>query len=279
MVHRVGHGGGLDVAEVPAPGGAGDGELIVPAVQAALPVQLLPDGLKEEGEVLLVLGPVDGAGGAAGDGVLPVQIDAVQAMGGQELRAAPGEGLPPGGGGGHVGEVGGVVPAPHRQHELQVGVLLPQRPEGGEILPVLLGVVQYQGAGVRVDAGEGVVDVGEQADGEVRRLVAPVGRPAGIIAHDRMGGRGVCMGCLFAGGGNGPHRRPQQQEDGAEQDRPPQEMVRKSHGMLLISQINALIVPKMGGRGKERIFPALPCPGSGRASAAAAGIVSLRGTA
>ena len=246
VVHRVGHGGGLDVAEVPAPGGAGDGELVVPAVQAALPVQLLPDGLKEEGEVLLVLGPVDGAGGAAGDGVLPVQVDAVQAVGGQELRAAPGEGLPPGGGGGHIGEVGGVVPPAHRQHELQVRMLFPQRPEGGEILSVLFGVIQDQGAGVRVDAGEGVVDVGEQADREVRRLVALVGRPAGIIAHNRMGGRGVCMGCLFAGGGNGPHRRPQQQEDGAEQDCPPQKMVRKSHGMLLFSRIDGSIVPKIG---------------------------------
>ena len=128
---------------------------------------------------------------------------------------------------------------------IEIGSLTPE-PQDGNPKPRLFRVVQDQGAGIRVDPGKGIIDVGEQMCGEVRRLVALVGRPAGIIAHNRMGGRGVCMGCLFAGGGNGPHRRPQQQEDGAEQDCPPQKMVRKSHGMLLFSRIDGSIVPKIG---------------------------------
>ena len=78
MVHDLGHSRWLDIAEIPFSSGAGDGELIRFSVPFALTVQFLADGFEEQRKVLLVLGTVVGAGGAAGDGVFPVQIDAVQ---------------------------------------------------------------------------------------------------------------------------------------------------------------------------------------------------------
>ena len=80
-------------------------------VPPALAVQRFPDRLEEQGEILPVLRAVDDPGGAALDGILPVQIDAVQVMAQHQVQAALGEGLPPGGGGGRIGEVGGLVPA------------------------------------------------------------------------------------------------------------------------------------------------------------------------
>ena len=71
---------------------------------------MLPE---QQREVLPVRGPVDHPRLAAGDGILPVQVDAVQAVGGEEIHAALGKGLPPLGSGSHIREIGGVVPAAH----------------------------------------------------------------------------------------------------------------------------------------------------------------------
>ena len=195
VIHYLRHRLGLDIAQIALAGGPGDGEQVVLPISLPLLVQPRPDGLEEQGEVLSVLGAVDGAGEAAGDWILPVQVDPIQAMLSQEGGTAPGEGVPPGGGGGHVGEIGGVVPAPHRDEQLQMGVLLPQLPQGGQGLPVVVRVSQGQLSALRVYRGEGVVDVGEQVGGQRAGRVALIGGPARVVAHYGGVFSSVCSAC------------------------------------------------------------------------------------
>ena len=80
MVHNVCHLHRLDLVEIPGTGGACNRQGIGFAIPAALSVQLATQFLKQQCEILLVCGAVDGAGGTAGDRVLPVQVHAIQPM-------------------------------------------------------------------------------------------------------------------------------------------------------------------------------------------------------
>ena len=199
VVHDVRHFDCFDLVQIPAAGGAGDGEGIVLPVPAALAVQLGPQLLQQLGEVLLVRRAVDGPRRAAGHRVFPVQVYPVQALRHHEVHAAGGECLPPGRRGGGVGEILGVRPAAHGDQQLQMLILLPQLPEGSQVLLIVGRVLQGDGQGVRVDPGKGVVDLGQVLCRKLVRRVALVGRPPGVIAHHFAAGL-VCT-LLCSGGG------------------------------------------------------------------------------
>ena len=181
MVHDFRHSYGLDAVEVAAAHRPGHGEDIPLPVPPPLPVQGLPEVPQQRGEVLTVLGPVDHAGGPAGDGVLPVQVHAVQAVGGNQVRAALGEDPPASGGGRRVGEPGGPVPPAQGEDDFQPGVLLPQGPQPPEVPPVPDRVGQHGPA--LLNPGEGVVDLGEPFRRNVLRHISLPGGPGGVVAH------------------------------------------------------------------------------------------------
>ena len=98
---------------------------------------------------------------SAGHRILPVQVHPVQTVLRDEVHAAVGEPLPSDSRGRGVGEIPRVRPPAHGDDELQVGVLLPEFPQGGEVLFVAGRVLQVEGQCLRVDPGEGVVDPGQ----------------------------------------------------------------------------------------------------------------------
>ncbi len=117
MVHGFRHRLGLDAVQIAAAHRPGDGQDIALPVPPPLPVQGFPELSQQQGEVLLILGLVDHAGGPAGNGVLPVQIHAVQAVRQKQVYTGPGKHPPAFRGGRRVGKPGGIVPAAEGEHD------------------------------------------------------------------------------------------------------------------------------------------------------------------
>ena len=86
-------------------------------------------------------------------------LHAVQVLLTEEVQTAPGEVLPPPGGGGGVGEVPGVLPAARAEDQTQSRARLPNLPEARQVFPVPLRILQDQGAALRVNGGEGIVNL------------------------------------------------------------------------------------------------------------------------
>ena len=178
MAHVIGHH--VDEVQI------GDGLLEVHVLrvrgrchgQEPVVSERFPEILHQQGEVLGVLG---GGGDArrTASGVLPVDVDAVQAVLGHGVEAVPGERLPVLPVRGHLAEVAG-APAADGQEHFQVRVLLLEGDH--ELQPAfLLDVQRFE---VVVDQGESVVEMRQES--RVREGVLPIHR----IAHDdRFGGR------------------------------------------------------------------------------------------
>ena len=214
VVHDVRHLHRLDLIQIPAAGRAGNGEGVVLSVPAALPVKPGPQLPEELCEILSVLRPVDVSRRSAGHRILPVQVHPVQTVLRDEVHAAVGEPLPSDSRGRGVRKVFGIRPAAYGDDELQVGVLLPELPQGGEVLFVAGRVLQVEGQCLRVDPGEGVVDPGQVLRRDLVRSMALVRRPAGIVAHRLAGGCTPCSVCirrLCPGAGGGAEAKAQAQ--------------------------------------------------------------------
>ena len=192
VVHDVRHGLGLNVMEVASAGRSGDGQNIASPVPLSLAVQSLPELFQQQGEILLVLGPVDHARGAAGDGIFPIQVHAVQVVLCNQVQTTLGKGRPVFPGGGRVGKSGGLVPAAYGEDHPQIGI---PAALGGEI-PEIFAVPNRIGQNrlAVFDAGEGVVDLGKEFHCELVRRIALRGGPGGVIAHHLPGGSPAAPG-------------------------------------------------------------------------------------
>ena len=208
MVHGFRHRLRLDVVQIASAHRSGNGQDIGFPVPPPLAVQGLAELPQEQGEVLLVLRPVDHAGGPAGDGVLPVQVHAVQAMLQEQVHTGLGEGLPAFRGSRRVGKTGGFIPAPQGEDDVQIRVPPPQGRQLPEDLPIPGRVVQ-DGPSV-LNFGEGVVDLGELLRRKPVGRIPSGGGPGGVIAHHPPGSS--------APGGGGPVRARQGQKQGKNQD-------------------------------------------------------------
>ena len=158
-------------------------------------------------------------------GVLPVDVEAVEAEVLNEFDSGVGKGLAAAVGGGRDGEVGAVGPAADGEEDLEVAAALLQEEElldaavdvGARVVPAVGGVVLVGvGPGVGevdfsrlgADVGEGVEDVGYQGEGgdEGGRVVfATVDGPVGVVDDGSEaraathGSGGVGVGCREKG--------------------------------------------------------------------------------
>lgn len=131
MVHCLRHGLRLNVVEIAGGEAPSDGKAVALPVLLALLIQLLAKGLQQQGKVLFVLESM--RPGPAGDGIFPIQVDAVQIVGQQQVQAALSKRLPPLSGGCSVREAAKPVPAPQGEDDFQVRVPLPQGRQALEI--------------------------------------------------------------------------------------------------------------------------------------------------
>ena len=134
--------------------------------------QRLPQVLHQQGEVLGVGGGGRDARHAAG-GILPVNVDAVEAVPCHGIEAVLAEVLPVRLVGRHLAEVPG-FPSAHGQEHLQGGLRLLERDDLGQ--PA--GRFDVQGLEVALDMGERIVDVRHERG--IRHRILPIHR----IPHD-----------------------------------------------------------------------------------------------
>ena len=204
VVHGLRHRLGLNAVQIAPVYRPGDGENVLLSVPPSLPIQSLSELPEQEGKILLVLGPVDHAGGPAGDGILPIQVHAVQIVCQEQVHTGPGKELPAFRGSCRVGKSSGVVPAAQREHELQVWIPSPQGYQLLEVLSIPRRVPKSRPTALNF--GEGVVNLGELLRRELVRRIALGSGPGGVIPH--------CLPRALRSGGGAPMRpRHGQQQD------------------------------------------------------------------
>ncbi len=136
-------------------------------------------------------------------GILPVDVHAVQIMPAHQFHRGVGETGTRGLAGGGLGEIAR-APAAHRQHDLQIRIVLAQR--GQPRQRSRCGLAKKEHLVLRVDVGEGEVDDVELARADGRELLA-----IGDVADHPITRIVICLrGPCFSGtdGENQSQRQP-----------------------------------------------------------------------